>query len=245
MVVAMLIDQGIYGIPEAAILAGVNVRTALRWFTSRTSKGGTKHVLKASLANREGHHAISFLDLTDLYVVGRLRELGVSFHTIRRAYEALRDRFGSDHPFSSRQLSTDGTAVFIRELADVCRDDSAGYRAGAGKRAPRAKRVSLENPVTRQRLFSTLDPYLDRLHFEGGASHATRWHIQKGIVIDPRRSFGKPVVEDCSVPTYILAAAFHANERDADLVARLYHCSPDAVRRADRFERTVKLRKTA
>jgi uncharacterized protein (DUF433 family) len=41
-------------------------------------------------------------------------------------------------------------------------------------------------------------------------------------VIDPAISFGTPIIEAAGITTRVLAAAYHANDRDAALVARWY-----------------------
>ena len=79
-------------------------------------------------------------------------------------------------------------------------------------------------------------PFLKQIDYERLTALARRWHIAPGVVVDPAVCFGKPVVEEVGIPTAVLAAAYHANDRDADAVAAWYDVSPEHVRAASAFE---------
>jgi uncharacterized protein (DUF433 family) len=59
---------------------------------------------------------------------------------------------------------------------------------------------------------------------------------EEGIVIDPARALGKPIVRASAMPTAVLAAAWGANGEDAERVADWYGVSPADVEAAVRFE---------
>lgn len=72
-----------------------------------------------------------------------------------------------------------------------------------------------------------------------------RWNISRewgietpdaAVVIDPRLSFGSPIMEGCHVPTYILHDALMAEDGDYYTVAEDYEVSVAQVRLAYRFE---------
>ena len=72
-----------------------------------------------------------------------------------------------------------------------------------------------------------------------------RWNISKEwniatrdavVIIDPRLSFGYPVLKGCYVPTYILHDAANAEYGDYHTVAEDYEVSVAQVRLAHRFE---------
>ncbi len=211
---------GVYGVPEAARLARVPLRTASRWVAGEGSSRAGR-LLRPDYPMVEHRHALSFLDLIDLLVVGRFREAGVHFRTIRRVYEHLRGTLGVPHAFAHNRLFTDGENVF-REVADAI--DSAG----------------LEEVLTGQRAMPViLSPYLEELDFGRESGVAERWRVAEGVVIDPARSFGKPVLASASTTTYALARAFEANRRDAELVADLFDVTPSDVRHAVEFERSI------
>ena len=55
-------------------------------------------------------------------------------------------------------------------------------------------------------------------------------------MIDPEICFGKPIVETAGISTAILAAAYQANNCDAELVADWYNLHADQVMAAVQFE---------
>ncbi|TVS06969.1 MAG: hypothetical protein EA423_05055 [Phycisphaerales bacterium] len=203
-----LIGAGAYGLPEAARLAGVQPQTASRWLSGR--------VLKPDLPQVGGRKAVSFLDLVELFVVGRLRSEGVSLQTIRRVYTRLQDKLGHDHPFASQRLLTDGKEIFW-EVGDEFGDRRLEEIRSGQNAMPQI-----------------LERFLKEIEYDSDV--ARRWRISPGVVLDPARSFGKPTVDE-GPSTHVLAAAFEANGHDTSLVADLYGVSPESVRTAVEFER--------
>lgn len=213
-----LVGTGSYGIPEASRFARVHPRTATRWMTG----DGVAHrgrIFETDLPAVGKRHALSFLDLVDLLVVGRFREEGVSFQTVRRVYARLRDSLGTPHPFSHQRLLTDGRTIFMQML------DRGGNEQ------------LLEVLTGQKAMPEILKPYLKQIEYAHDTQTAVRWNIAPGIVLDPRRAFGKPIVADEGTTTFVLARAFRANGENVDLVADLFDVAPEAVRKAVAFER--------
>lgn len=84
-----------------------------------------------------------------------------------------------------------------------------------------------------------LSPYLKQIEYANDTQTAIRWNIADGIVLDPTRSFGKPIVASEGTTTYVLAQSYLANNQDQNLVADLFDVTPDAVLRAVDFEREL------
>lgn len=212
-----MLGIGAYGVPEAASFARVHARTATRWITG-SGANHTGRLFKTDLPSIGRRHALSFLDLVDLLVVGRFREEGVSFQTVRRVYSRLRESLGTPHPFGHRRLFTDGRTIFMETLNHVGDEH-------------------LEEVLSGQHAMpDILKPYLKQIEYAPDTQTAVRWNIADGIVIDPERSFGKPIVATEGTATFVLARAFWANNRDADLVADLFDVAPRAVHQAVAFE---------
>lgn len=213
-----LVGTGSYGIPEAACFAQVNVRTATRWITgSGADQKG--RLFKPDLPPIGHRHALSFLDVVDLLVVGRFREEGVSFQTVRRVYASMRASLHTPHPFSHRRLLTDGTTIFLATLDQV--GDEHLHEALTGQKA----------------MPEILTPYLKQIEYGDDTETAIRWNIAPGVVLDPARAFGKPIVATEGKTTHVMAQAYWANGEDADLVADLFDVSPHSVHQAVAFER--------
>lgn len=214
------VPTGSYGVPEAAKLASVNQHTARGWITP-SKDGRRRQLLLPDLSQVDGRYALSFLDLIDLVVVGRFREKGVSMQTIRRVYHKLAKDLDTRHPFSHRQLFTDGRTIFMGTVDDV--DDP-----------------KLIEVLTQQHAMpEVLMPFLKQIDYGPETDTAIRWRIADGVVLDPTRSFGKPLIAEEGTTTFVLARAYYANGQDAELVADLFDVSPRAVRQAVAFERAL------
>jgi len=213
------LGNGIYTFSEAARLTRVNANRIRAWFLGTQTQ---KPFAKGDYANvPESSHLMSFLDLTDTLIAGRLREHGVSLQYLRRAREALAQEFHTTHPFSWKKLLTDGKRVFVH-VADECGEEQ------------------LRDLLTRQQAFPRiLSPYLKQIDYDPSTLLARRWRASEGIVLDPGRQYGKPIVETAGIPTTILASAYVANGSDEALVSEWYGVSSEEVRAAVEFERLL------
>lgn len=212
-----ILGRGIYDYSEAGRLIGERGHRIAAWFRGRSSGRGP--VLHGDYREElPGHPAISFLDLVEASVVSKLRDHGVSLIGIREAYRVLAKDHETSHPFSHKGLYTDGKRVFLR-IADESGDEQ------------------LVDVLARQQLFSKIIlPYLKFIDYCEDTKLAARWHIQKGVVLDPEYRFGKPIVESCTLPTSLLVAAYDANGRDIDAVADWYGVTGKDVELAVAFE---------
>jgi uncharacterized protein (DUF433 family) len=61
--------------------------------------------------DKEQGAAVSFLQLAEIVVVGRVRHRRVKLERLRRAHSFARERFGLEYPFASLRLKTDGIHV--------------------------------------------------------------------------------------------------------------------------------------
>lgn len=104
----------------------------------------------------------------------------------------------------------------------------------------------LEEVLTGQQAMpEILKPYLQQIEYAHDSLMAVRWNIAPGVVIDPARAFGKPIIASEGITTFVLAHSYWANGENADLVADLFDVSPEAVRQAVRFERQYSVRHAA
>ena len=212
------LGKGIYSFREAAALTGLKPRRIREWYLGRRTDPNSRPVFRPDLEPIGTVHAISFLDLVEVFVAGHLREHGVTIPTLRKVHTRLGKDFNTDHPFASRELLTNGRAVFVRGV------DQAGEE-------------EIYDALTKQKAFPKLiEPFLKRIDYDHFSALAKRWHIDEGIVVDPGKSFGKPVLEHSCIPTYLVAAEYRANGRDAERVADWYGLSPEEVLTAVRFE---------
>lgn len=216
-----MLGNGVYGYSEAARLTGLKRECIREWFRIRGGDGKRPPVFRSDYQPVDGDRAISFLDLIDVFVAGQLREHGVSPQTLRRVYTRLQKELNTKHPFSRSELLSDGKIVFTRGM------DSKGQE-------------ELTEALTRQKVFpSIILPFLKRIDYGEVSKLAERWHIAHKVVIDPRICFGKPIVEDYSIPTIALADAYRANDQNAEQVADWFNVNAEHVLAAVEFENNM------
>lgn len=209
---------GLYDLQEAARLTRLDPKRVRRWFVSPPSEKNRRPVLTSDYSRVQEDTAISFLNLVDVFVFGNLREHGVSLQTLRKVYARLQRDYKQKHPFAYNRLATDGAEVFLR-VADAEGKDQ------------------LVEILTKQMVFpEIIEPFLKQLDYDPDTHLARLWRIADGVLLNPGISLGKPVVDGVFVKTEVLADAYHANDKDADAVARWYNVSPDDVMTAVRFE---------
>jgi uncharacterized protein (DUF433 family) len=216
-----MLGHGVYGMTEAAQLTGLRPARVREWFHRRPSRSRRGPAFTSDYAPVSGDIAISFFDLIDVYVAGRLRDHGVSMQKVRRVYETLATDLSVKHPFCHQKLLTAGKTVLMSGLdEDGCEE--------------------LVEVLTRQKVFpKIIEPFLSRIDYDQIHLMAQRWRIADQVVVDPGLCVGKPIVEAGGMPTAILAEACQANGDDADLVADWYNVAADDVLAAVRFESSL------
>jgi uncharacterized protein (DUF433 family) len=137
-----------------------------------------------------------------------------------------RQIIGDDHPFSTHRFRTDGKSIFLESLSKVEDTVSADQPA------------SITDLKTGQMVFKqVVEPTFRDLDLADGSVVQWRpFHGKPSIVIDPGRSFGKPLAAEFGAPTAALASAAKA-ENSARRAARLFEVPVAVVNDAIAFER--------
>jgi uncharacterized protein (DUF433 family) len=213
-----ILGRGVYSLTEAAKLAQLRPGRVRDWFRSRDSLAGGP-VFQSDYPSVGDDRAISFLDLIEVYIAGRLREATppVSLQHIRKVHKRLSTDTGESHPFCGREIYHSSGKIFTRPL-----DDDAGL---------------IIEPLTDQSYINkVIMPFLEKIEYDHITNLAKIWHIAEGVLVDPARCFGKPIVGEVGIATRVLAAAYEANARDAKRVADWYEIEPNHVIAAVKFE---------
>lgn len=215
---------GLYSFADAARFIGARSRDLRRWMqgytTTRDGRPQRYGALWASQLSDADIDGIGFRDLIELRFIQTFVAGGVPLFLIRRTIEELKDRLGQTYPFTSTTFKTDGRRIFM-EIVD---------RSGDPTLVDVVKRQNVMPKVIGPSLREGVELDLDA---------ATRWYPvsrSKAIVLDPRRSFGQPILAESGVPTIAIAGAVTAEDNDLARVARLYEISTADVRRAVAFE---------
>ncbi len=223
---ASYLNRGIYSVAEASRYARVSSGRIRRWLKGYRFKSGKKEYATPPLWRGQyppigNKLALGFLDLIEVKFVDAFLKAGVSWDMIHKARDIAGKRFpGDSHPFCTQKFVTDGREIFVR-LHEESRQPSL-----------------LEIGDSQQVFTAMLQPVQDGLEF-GDAGTLVRWWPrgkENKVALDPKRSFGQPIVFAEGVPTAVLARSVKANG-SVEEVARWYEISLEAVEKAVEFER--------
>lgn len=224
---APFLGVGIYSVPDAAKLTGVPSATIRRWlwgyrYNDRGEARESRPLWSPELPEVDSSRALGFRDLIEILFVQAFKEHGVSLRTIRRAIEQSEALLGEDYPLSSLKFKTDGRSI----LADVVE--------------PEEKRLVFDLVTGQYLLENVFDRLREGLDYSQLDGLLRWWPIgrEREVVVDPKRSFGQPIVANEGVPTEVLAGAYQA-EQSVDAVANWYDVTPEAVNDALEFERAL------
>jgi uncharacterized protein (DUF433 family) len=232
-----IFGSGVYGATEGLRLINfhrgasgderkrISRSTLLRWLQGYDFEvgGETRHSPPLWTPDYPAHEGepieLSFRDLIELRFVKAFRDAGMGLTAIRECFSRAVKEVQDERPFSTRRFRTDGKTIFLEIMRDLPEDELIDLRKG-------------------QRVFqSFIAPSLHGLEFD--AEIVARWfplgESRRSILIDPARSFGRPLIADGGVPTQVIAAAVKA-EGEPDRVAKLYQVSLRSVKDAVSFE---------
>ncbi len=223
-----LLGVGLYTIPEAARLLRIPPARLRRWASGYCFQGrGGQHlsapVISRDLREWKDELTLTFLDLIELHLVDLLRGEGVTMPTIRAAAQMAGQMLGSEHPFAMKGLMTDDKSIFAAIEPGTIDGVSPG-------------RAVMELDRGQYVVESLAQPFLRNLDYDPDI--AARWWPlgrERRIVVDPHRSFGRPMDADTGVPTSALYLMKEGGE-PADRIARWYDVPVETVSRAVEFE---------
>jgi uncharacterized protein (DUF433 family) len=187
-----------YTMPMAAKYIRMPYSTLSSWVRGHARKAGERSEPIIPPAREHPRVRLSFTNLVEAHMLSIIRkDHEVPFQRVRRAIERLEQDLGVAHPLAHQSLFSSGGDLFMERLGEF---------------------INLSNPeakATAEAIFRRVD------HNERG--QATRLYpaLRKGlpieaqprvVYIDPRVSFGRPVVRRTGVPIEELLERFHAGE---------------------------------
>ncbi len=214
-----------YGIPEAAGYLRLPVSTLRAWTVGQHYRVGDqpkffKPVIE--IADRK-ERQLSFINLVEAFVLaGIRREHEIPLPKVRKAVDYLRRTFNTKRPLADEQFQTDGIDLFVEKMGALIGATQEGQIQLRDVIRDRLERVHRDPKGVPQKI----------VLFPARRDRST----SADVVIDPRLSFGRPVLDQFGVRTAILAERFDAGD-DIDVLAREYDAPPEAIQNAIRCER--------
>jgi uncharacterized protein (DUF433 family) len=216
-----LLGVGIYTPAEAAHLTGIAAGKLVRWLKGHGT--GNRHypaLWNKQITLDDDSTHLGFLDLVQAKMADAFIKEGLTPQKVRRAILLAQDIVDNDHPFATSRFRTDGKTLMLDALSQHEED------------APLIDLFKRGQYVMKR----LIEPSLKDIEFDSDI--AVRWWPLgrgAGIVIDPTRQFGRPIIAESGIPTSVLSAAVKAEGSVAN-AARAYSVSVAAVRKAVDFE---------
>ncbi len=204
-----------YSVPEAALYLRLPKSTLRAWI-------GRQINFKPLIAPaQEKPLALSFINLIEAYVLASIRrEYRLSMNKIRKGLDFISQTYPSDNPLAEKDFETDGLSLFLRETGlvyDISR--------GGGQ-------IVLEDVVKEymQRIERDLHGLPIKLYPFSGTGKPDE---PRSILIDPKISFGRPILSNTSVPVEIIVERYRAGESMRELAGD-YECNQEKIEEAIR-----------
>ena len=210
-----------YGIAEAAGYLRLPVSTLRAWMLGQRY-GEAPKIFRAviDIADRK-ERQLSFINLVEAFVLaGIRREHEIPLPKVRRALDYLRRTFRTSRPLAEESFQTDGVDLFVEKF---------GALIGATQEGQLQMREIIRDRLKHVRRDPQGVPEKIVLFPAHGRS------AKGDVVIDPRLSFGRPVLDGYGLRTAILAERFYAGETLEDL-AKDYGVPSEAIQNALRCE---------
>lgn len=224
-------DVPTYAYADVARYLGLPASTVRAWVRGAyySTREGERRVFKPVIERPDPDDPmLSFTNLVEIHVLSAIRRTHkVSLQKVREALDYLHREFPTPHPLARVDLQTDGVDLFLEIWGQIL--------ALSGPRGQMEMRAIVEaylNRIERDEagLAARLYPFTRRRHREAELAGQPRV-----VVIDPRVSFGQPILVGTGIPTSVLAERFKAGETALELAAD-YRCDTSLVEEAIRCE---------
>ncbi|MHA6265331.1 hypothetical protein ACXYMP_00495 [Aliiroseovarius sp. CAU 1755] len=210
-----VLGHGVYTPKEAARLIGARAQDVLRW---TRGSGPNTPLWHAYYHDLDDSTELSFADLVEVRVVRAFRRAGVSLQAIRYAIIFAQKEFDIARPLSSLGFQTDGKEILMEAL-----EQDGEY-------------VSLSKTKAGQKVFAEIvKQSLVDLEYDGNRPVRWRPRQTKGILLDPTRQFGAPILDEFGISSALLKSEFD-QFGNAKYLSKIYEIPLSLVREAISFE---------
>ena len=220
-----IFDTPAYPASEVTRILNLPSATVKAWAFGYTYNAGQKRFQPVITPADQKKRLLSFANLCELHILSVIRRHHkVSLFKVRDSVEYLRRELGSaEHPLLDHSLQTNNIDLFVNhasQLLNISRDGQVAMRGDFEQALARIERDNKGSPI---RLF----PYSRTSH--------SAIDQPKDIVIDPRISFGRPILTSAAIPTEVIADRFLAGDSPTEM-AKDYRVDEKEIEEAIRFE---------
>lgn len=223
-------DVPTYTVNDAAHYLQIPLSTLKSWVFGRNYpvRGGrsTKRFEPVIALPKSEVRLLSFRNICEAHVLGALRrEHKIKLNHIRAALDYVTRTRGWKRPLIEQEFKTDGVGLFVDQLGEFIDASSRGQLV-----MRRVVEAHLDRLEWEDDLVSRLYPFT-----RARKSSGPRW-----VLIDPRYSFGRPIIRKHHIATAVIAERYKGGDSIEDL-AEDYACPSIAIEEALRCELDVKV----
>jgi uncharacterized protein (DUF433 family) len=190
-----------YTISDSAHYLRIPRSTLRAWVAGQAyRRNGATRMFKPIIDLPDRHVSLlSFINLVEAHVLDAIRRHHeISLQKVRKAAGYLADHLGSRHPLVDQRFETDGVDLFIRRYGELINISQSGQLAMRQILEAYLRRVEWDQTGVVARLY----PFTRKRAVDE----------PKAVVIDPRISFGRPVLVGSGIPTAVIAERYKAGE---------------------------------
>lgn len=214
-----LLSSGIFTVPRAAELVQAPPAMVRLWVNGRKDRQAP--VIENELGAVDGKVVVSFTNLMELRFIAKFHNAGVRLNEIRKIMNEARRLLNHPHPMATRLVfRTDGKKI----MAQIGRENGVAMLYDL-------RTQNLEMPTI------VMPSLKDDVIFDKNdeiVAWFPRREIAPNVIVNPRFSFGRPILKGSNIPAETLADAVKA-EGNVRVVAHLFDVPEKQVREAVRF----------
>jgi uncharacterized protein (DUF433 family) len=218
-----------YSFSEASHLLKIPLVTLRSWVRGRsfpTTRGKRRFQPLIALPDRD-LPLLSFINLIEAHVLDAIRYKDkLPLISVRTGIKTLKEKYKSEHPLIEYEFQHDGVDLFTDIEKDLVNVSRGGQYAIREILSASLKRIARDPEGSAIALY----PFLKR--------YPQNVEEQKLVLIDPRISFGKPILVGVGIPTSVIADRFAAGEKIASL-AKDYGCASSEIKKAIDYEQAL------
>jgi uncharacterized protein (DUF433 family) len=217
-------DLPTYSIRDAARYLTIPAGTLRSWLHGRyyPVEGGKRYFEPLIQRPNPSVPQLSFINLVEAHVLRVIRrDYQIRLDKVRIALDYLEREFNLPHPIARAKFNTDGVDLFVESVGRLINASKDGQLVMQQTLQHLLQRVEWDENGIAKKLF-----LLTRRQTQNNP---------KVLVIDPRLSFGRPVLVGTGTPTSVMAERYKAGESIDDL-AEDYGCDRLQIEEAIRCE---------
>ncbi len=221
-------DIPMYTIGDAAQYLRIPKPTIRSWIIGRSYpvKEGKKFFepLIKPAGKEDDTNLLSFTNLIELHVLDSIRrKYGLAMNKIRQALEYVLNFGVMEHPLANKTFETDGVGLFVTEFGKLISASSSGQMEMREMIKIYLKRIERDESGIASRLY----PFT--------RNRRTK-NEPRLIVIDPKISFGRPVLTGTGIPIDSVVERFNAGEK-LESISCDFKCKSEFIEEAIRYTR--------